>query len=193
MRPLKTAFLVIFLWVFSSNTSSAQLGQGSVILTPQVTQSAFTNTYGFEIQILVDDVLALNYSYHMGPEGYHIPLPVFAGVMVGAFTGVGYGIALIPEGITLHLPLFDDKLFFSPYVNPLGLDIIYSDYEWGKWGMFDSEATENTHVTMNFGAKLTWDTGTGMIIAPFYRYTTAWNFKKYSKSEFGVGIGFAAY
>jgi hypothetical protein len=184
MRSLQVKFLFILFTFFVAKTSEAQLKREMVILTPQIALSTSSKSFGLEAQIMVTDKLAMNYHISVGPEGIRVPGVVVLSV---AFETLGFAFTFIPDGVSLHLPVVSDKIYFSPFVNPLGGNVVYTDYEWGKWGTFDSEV--EMYFSLNFGAKAICYIGGRTIIAPFYRYTTAWNFGGYNMSELGFSIG----
>lgn len=193
---IRKATLISILLIPSVFSGKAQFQKGdfSVGLSSNAVMFPDYGTkigFGLTMQVFLDKNVSLNSNLHFGPNYVHMPIGVaLAGLVFlsGDPSGCSnvscndddyWGVVLLilfSEGISIHVPIMN-KLTFSPYVNPLGVDY---------WYQPTAAADKPAFLfTLSAGMKMDIFAAENFNIAPYFEYKTIYG---QSNSGFGAGI-----
>lgn len=145
------AFLFAIGALFYASIGNAQIEEDrlsfSLSYSSSVLESPFDkHVAGIDIEYHISDLFGLNYSLALSENSVHVPAGLLATIVIFAYAPQDLDVALysilIPEGVTINVPLMDN-FYFSPYLNPLGFE-----YYW------DGEKEDDLFLMGDFGIRI---------------------------------------
>ena len=128
MLMVRFPCILALILLFTAGPCTAQIEEDNVIISARRSGTIFkatpvTSEYGIDVQYFVEDRWSFNYEVAIGEDFIHIPASV--PLMLFGLT-LDWAYLLLPEGVSYHIPVMEDMVVISPYLNPLGFE--YNKY-----------------------------------------------------------------
>jgi hypothetical protein len=168
MRKLITFFVILFF----INDGYSQLKKENILIGLEFNQLTYENLQtkygcGVELQYFVTDYFGFNSHLIFGENYVHLPIGI-VGIAAAIMSGGScndcgdldgcnslFFLAILSDGVIFHISVFG-KPIISPYINPLGLDLLYEKVK-----------GTNTYFTGSLGLKFNYLFGKKFNFSPF--------------------------
>jgi hypothetical protein len=186
--------LLIFIFILILEKAFSQYQKENLMISVETNQLNYENQltkygFGIEFQYYVNDYFGLNSHLIFGENYVHIPLglvAIFAALLGGGncndcgdLNGCNsiFLLAILSDGVIFHIRIFG-KPVLSPYLNLLGLDMIY-----------DKDNGSKNYITGSVGIKFNYLLSKNINFSPFVELKRIYD-QSTRGISFGISVGY---